>query len=122
MSNVEVTTADMEELLAFLPIFEDEQFALVERWNPWPVYSDDVKAFNRLAGQPCWDDRKYLASAASKKMDDDQFIASATLDDIKAMLTLYMRSERFGDGNRTHFLKDGQIVAILQRIKVINGA
>lgn len=112
-------TENMDDLLAFLPIFENEKVQFVLEWNPYPQYSDEVKAFNRLAGKPFWNDRNYLSSEASKKINDDVFIASATLDDIKTMLTLYLRSERFGDGNWAHFLESGRIVAILQRIKVI---
>jgi len=121
MSDVEETTADMDELLAFLPIFEDEQFVAVEKWNPWPEYTTEASAFSRLAGKPCWNDYDYLGSEASKKIDDGAFIAAASLADIKAMLSLCVRSERFGDGNWAHFLQSGRIVAILRRIQVIRG-
>lgn len=121
MGDAEVTTADMEALLAFLPIFEDAQFEPVREWNPWPVYTAEVSAFFRLAGSPCWADYNYLSHAASKQIDDDAFVAAASLDEIKTMLTLCVRSERFGDGNWAHFLNSGRIVAILRRLEVIRG-
>ncbi len=116
MDNHDPTLADMDDLLAFLPIFEGENDQFVLEWNPYPQYSDKVIAFNRLAGQACWVDRNYLNSEASKRIDDDDFVASATVDDIKSMLTLYMRSERFGDGNWAVYLEGGRIAAILRRI------
>ena len=120
MISIEVSTADMHELLVFLPIFEDEQFVPVMEWNPWPKYTAEIQTFFQAAGKPCWQDRNYLNSSPSKKIDDDAFIASASLADIKAMLTLYVRSERFGDGNWAHFLESGRIVAILRRLQVIS--
>ncbi len=121
MSDVEITTADMDQLLAFLPIFEDAQFEPVLEWNPWPVYTAEVMAFFRLAGSPCWADYNYLSRPASKKIDDDAFVAAASLDEIKAMLTLCVRSERFGDGSWAHFLESGRVAAILRRLEVIRG-
>ena len=120
MNDVEITTADMEELLLFQPLFADAQFEPVLEWNPWPVYTAEVMAFFRLAGSPCWADYNYLSSTASKKIDDDAFVAAASLADIRAMLMFCVRSERFGDGNWAYFLKSGRIVAVLQRIAVIN--
>jgi hypothetical protein len=119
MNKVEVTTADMDELLAFLPIFEDEQFVPVVEWNRWPKYTAEVNAFFWRAGMPRWQDYSYTNSEASKKIGDDAFIASASLDEIKTMLTLCVRSERFGDGNWAHFLESGRIVAILHRLQAV---
>ena len=119
MRDAEVTTADMDALLAFLPLFEGAKFEPVLEWNPWPVYTAEVSDFFSLVGSSCWIDYDYLSHAASKKIDDDAFIGAASLDEIKTMLTLCMRSERFGDGSWAHFLESGRIAAILRRIAVI---
>ena len=119
MGHQNVTPADMDDLLAFLPIFTDKDAVFVLEWNRYPQYSADVFAFYHLAGRPCWTDYNYLESEAVKHVDDDAFIAGASLDDIKALLTLFVRSERFGDGNWAYWLKSGRVVAVLQRFAVL---
>ena len=84
---------------------------------PYPEYCDDVDAFFRAAEAPWWNDYTYDAVALGELMQDDAYIARATLAQIKALLTFCVRGERFGDGHREALLKAGRINAILRRLR-----
>ena len=53
-----VTPRQIDELLAFLPAFEDPSRTYIKKWVggpgrfPYPVYENDVLAFFSLAGKP----------------------------------------------------------------------
>jgi hypothetical protein len=81
-------------------------------------YTDDVVAFFHIVGSPasCWNDYNYVSNNGRDKIFDDTSITNATLDDIRAMLTYYIRSERFGDGSWLHLLESGRITAVLKRL------
>ena len=109
MSDQPITRAAIDQLLAFLPRFEDPSFEPIERWAggaeasgaitwPYPIYTPDVMAFFSLAGQSPWNDYSYNPSAAGAMLQDDAVIASASFDQIRVMLTACVRGERFSDG------------------------
>ena len=80
-------------------------------------YTDDVHAFLRAVGfRPCWNDFDYVAHRGGEKIDDDALLAHCTLDDIRAMLTFFVRSERFGEGSWLHLLESGRVVQVLRRL------
>jgi hypothetical protein len=120
-----ITDSDIDELLRFLPLFDLPERGFVERWAgesghvPYPIYPEDVAAFYRLAGQPCWSDRDYVPTEAARMLEDNAFIQRATLDEIRTMLTYCVRGERFSDGHWTAMLESGRIVALLQRLRVL---
>lgn len=121
----------MDELLRFLPVFEIPERGYVKEWGggettadgaitmPYPVYCDDVLEFFTLAGQTHWSDFDYKPLEAYEMLSDDGFIATASLDDIKTMLTYCVRGERFMDGHWAHMLESGRIVALLRRLAVL---
>jgi hypothetical protein len=86
---------------------------------PYPVYPEDVLAFYRLAGQPCWSDYDYALQEAGRMLQDDALIRHATLAEIVTMLTCCGRGERFGDGHWAAMLESGRIVALLKRLRVL---
>lgn len=118
----------IDELLAFLPLFEDPGAQFVERWVesdqtesgamtlPYPVYTESVYAFYRLAGQPHWADYDYNPAEAGQMLADDAFITRCSLDDIKTMLTYCVRGERFSDGHWAQMLETGRVTALLRRL------
>jgi hypothetical protein len=126
-----VTNKEMDELLHFLPVFEVPGRKFVERWAggertpdgattmPYPVYTADVEQFFQLAGQTCWCDYGYNPAAAHKMLEDGEFIAKATLGEIKTMMTYCVRGERFCDGHWEAVLESGRITALLQRLAVL---
>ena len=131
MDQVAVTNEKMDELLRFLPLFENPDREYVVDWGggettadgaitvPYPVYCDDVLEFFKLAGQTYWSDFNYDPRQAHGMLSDDDLIATASLDQIKTMLTYCVRGERFVDGHWAHMLESGRIVALLRRLAVL---
>jgi hypothetical protein len=86
---------------------------------PFPEYCDDVLAFFALAGQTCWSDFGYEPHQAHTMLNDDRFIGSCSLPDIKTLLTYCVRGERFCDGHWENVLELGHVVAILRRLEML---
>lgn len=126
-----LTRVRIDELLQFLPRFEAPDRVFIQRWAggkegpdgartmPYPVYADDVQAFFRLAGQPWWSDYGYHPARAREMLEDDAFVARATLAEVKTMLTYCVRGERFADGFWAAMLEQGRVVALLRRLAVL---
>jgi len=131
MENAEISSEQMDELLQFLPAFENPDRAYVREWAgaeptsdgtltfPYPIYCEDVLQFYALAGQGCWSDFDYEPREAHEMLSDDTFIAMASIDQVRTMLTYCVRGERFGDGHWAHMLESGRIVAILRRLAAL---
>ncbi len=125
------TTARINELLRFLPLFEEPRRSFITQWTkgkttadgaitmPYPIYAEDVGEFFRLAGDPFWCDYAYNPTEAGKLLQDDAFIAQATLDEIKTLLTYCVRGERFCDGHWDSVLQSGRITVILHRLTAL---
>ena len=131
MDDAGISTERIDELLRFLPRFEEPDRVYVKEWGggemtadgaitvPYPVYCDDVLAFFTLAGQTHWSDYEYQPREAGAMLSDDEVIATASLHELKTMLTYCVRGERFGDGHWAHMLETGRIVAILRRLATL---
>ena len=131
MDHVTLTVEEMDELLRFLPVFEDPDRAYVKGWGggeptgdgaitvPYPIYCDDVLEFFTLAGQTHWSDFEYQPREAGAMLSDDALIATASLDEIRTMLTYCVRGERFGDGHWAYMLESGRILALLRRLAAL---
>ena len=131
MDDAGISPERMDELLRFLPLFEEPDRAYVREWGggevtddgsiqvPYPIYCDDVYEFFALAGQTRWSDFEYDPREAYAMLSDDKFIATASLDEIRTMLTYCVRGERFGDGHWAHMLETGRILALLRRLAAL---
>lgn len=131
MDHVTLTVEEMDELLEFLPLFENPDRAYVKGWGggeptgdgaitvPYPIYCDDVLEFFTLAGQTHWSDFEYQPREAGAMLSDDALIATASLDEIRTMLTYCVRGERFGDGHWAYMLESGRILALLRRLAAL---
>ena len=127
----EPALAQIDELLRFLPLFDVPNRDFVERWGggektesgaitmPYPVYPRDVEQFYRLAGQHCWSDYDYEPRKAARMLEDEAVIQSATLAEVKTMLTYCVRGERFSDGHWAAMLESGKIVVLLKRLRAL---
>jgi hypothetical protein len=126
------TRAEVDELLAFLPIFSVADYQPVRQWHggpagstkslfPWPEYDNAVGRFIEAASKDCWNDR-YDADEVSRMLDDDTGINQASLADIRSMLTFCVRGERFCDGHVGGMIVRGHVRRILERLKAINTA
>lgn len=129
-----VTRENIDELLRFIPLFEEPRGQFIRKWGggekmtdgamtmPYPIYADDVEQFFALASQPCWCDYSYNSTEALKMLDDDEFVKKATIENIKTMLTYCVRGERFCDVFWGSVLDSGRVVAVLKRLKVLRDA
>ena len=121
----------MKELLRFLPRLYKDGFRPIKKWGggeeakgvitmPWPEYENDVDEFIRVASKDCWCDYQYSPEDASKMMENLTAIESASLDEIKTMLTFCVRGEKFCDGHIGAMIKSGKIKSILNRLEVVS--
>ena len=129
MAEAPITRAHIDELLRFLPVLGSPGPRTEATWHvpgrdaegvlamPYPTYPPALEEFFSLAGQECWCDFKYVPEEAGKMIRDDAVIASASLDQIKAMLTFCVRGERFCDGHWGAMVNEGRIGAILRRLQ-----
>lgn len=130
-SHPPITRKQVDALLRFLPLFQRPGRAFLDRWGgggrdsdddatmPYPVYAADVVAFFESAGQDCWSDGAYEPEAAAAMLADDARIESATMAQIRTMLTYCVRGERFSDGHWDDVLRSGRIVALLKRLQAL---
>lgn len=130
MKTQSITLDRVDELLRFLPLLGERDMELDPQWHgldsdaakdgvftmPHPIYPPVVAEFCRLASQPWWCDHDYTSKAADKMLQNDDMIASATLLQIKTMLTYCVRGERFCDGHWSTMIREGRIIAILRRL------
>ena len=126
------TYQEMQALVDFLPRLYAKGFKPVIRWNggdrgqdgvihlPWPEYDPLVEDFYRLVGSECWLDYGYDPEEAAWMIRGEQFVRSASLDQIKTMLTYCVRGERFSDGHWAEMIEKGYIRQLLERIDRIS--
>jgi Family of unknown function (DUF6508) len=124
------TLQEIEELTAYLPRLYAEGFTPVLHWNesekrkdgsfsmPYPDYHPLVHEFFRLGGGP-WMDYEYNPENAYQMLKDELAIKTASLSQIKSMLTYCVRGERFSDGHWEEMIEKGYIRRILERLNEI---
>jgi hypothetical protein len=132
MMTTNPTTADFDELLAYLPLFSDEEFQPVRNsrsshntgtasvYNPWPEYTQAVLDFVSAAEKDCWCDPEYPRKEIARAGSDRHAVACATLEDIQSMLTWCVRGERFCDGHWRAVIEDKTIHNILVRLRELS--
>ena len=125
------TYQEMKELVAFLPRLYSEGFKPVIKWNggdrgedgfiilPWPEYNPVVEEFYRLVAS-AWLDDGYRPEEAARMLKDEEFVKSASLSQIKTMLTYCVRGERFSDGHWAEMIENGYIRKILERVNELS--
>lgn len=118
----------VDPLVGFLPTFADPTFAPgVERGGlddgsgviawPWFDYAPEVHAFEQLLYRDGW----IVAFDWSEWQDEGRAlvegdgIESADLDDLRRLLTVIFRKERFNDGTVAVAFRDGTMMRILRR-------
>lgn len=123
-----ITRDRVDELLQFLPQFEHPSEKLDPEWHgqsnqgdvltlPHPTYPPAVTEFFEMAGRSCWSDYGYDPAAAEKLIHSDTAIESASLAQIRTMITFCVRGERFCAGHWGAMIFEGRIVAILRRLQ-----
>ena len=119
------TRTDAERLIAWLPILYAPDFQVEvprkEGAGPWyPEYTREVEDFYRELAGAVWVDYGYYPAEANAMLVPER-VATATLPEIRSMLTLCLRSERFGDGNWGGAISRGMVRWLLERVGVLMG-
>lgn len=83
---------------------------------PYPEYKEAVTNFIHLASAECWMDYEYVPEEARQLLENEETIKSASLDEIKTMLTYCVRRERFCDGHWGSMVEEGYVRQILERL------
>lgn len=85
--------------------------------TPWPEYDPTVKEFFEMAGRECWADYEYASKDAGSTIVQPAKVATASLHEIKTMLTWCVRGERFSEGHWESVIEDGLLRRVLLRLK-----
>ncbi len=126
-------TDRLRRLARHLPVFEAPGFSFGE-WEPsweredgvtvlgWYKPSPEAEAF--LADLGGWitpfDWMSWAATPEGQALlDHPEAVASASADDLRKLLTLYVRSERFGEGTLENAYTSGMLTAIVRRAGVL---
>jgi hypothetical protein len=124
------TLKDIEELTAYLPRLYAEGFSPVVKWEggknlkdgyftlPYPKYDPLVEEFFRFGGGS-WIDYEYNPEQAWQMLKDESRVKTASLAEIKSMLTFCVRGERFSDGHWGEMIEKGYIRRVLERLNEI---
>ena len=121
------TKVEFAQLLAFLPVFSSPDFGPVRQMHggeivdgamqfPWPEYRPEVGRFIQAASKECWQDQHYSSEDAALMVAGPDRVESATLEQIRSMLTYCVRGERFCDGHIGEMISSGHLVYILERL------
>jgi hypothetical protein len=124
------TVQEIEELTAFLPRLYAEGFLPIVKWEggdkrsdgsftvPYPNYNPVAEEFfKRIQGN--WIDYEYNPEQAYAMLKDESLVKTASLDQVKSMLTFCKRGERFSDGHWAVMIEKGYIRRLLERLNVI---
>lgn len=122
------TKEEIEQLISFLPIFGQDGFDPIAKWEggeagldgvctfPWPVYKVEVMNFFSLVGRDPWCDYDYARKDVPALIRESGYIEQASLEGIKTILTYCVRGERFCDGYWGAVMRDGLIERLLKRL------
>jgi len=125
------TSEEIEKLTAYLPRLYSEGFVPVERWEggekqkdgsftvSYPHYNPVVEEFFRQVSSGGWLDHAYHPEQAYQMLKDDKVIKTASVTQIKTMLTFCVRGERFSDGHWAQMIEEGYIRRLLERLEEI---
>jgi hypothetical protein len=86
---------------------------------PYPNYDSVVEEFYRLVSSGGWLDYEYDPEQAYQMLKDENLIKTASLSQIRTMLTFCVRGERFSDGHWADMIEKGYIRRLLERLNEI---
>jgi hypothetical protein len=124
-----ITTTQIDAILSFLDTFEAEGFRASELVSkasqmPWTNYCDDVNAFTQSLYDNGWVvpfDWGEWQGIAEQFVDNPEKLKRADLETIQKLLTTHVRKDRFCEGHLDAMFKNGHIVDLLHRLKVVRG-
>jgi hypothetical protein len=86
---------------------------------PYPIYNNVVEEFFRAAAGEAWVDVGYDPEQAYKVLKNEDLVKTASLAEIRTMLTFCLRGERFSDGHWAQMIEEGHIRRLLERLDEI---
>ena len=123
---------DWERLLAHLPVIAAPEFVagvwvdMEHRddgsWSmPYVELSAAALAFVASASAAMFpfDYRQWWFDGGRRLVEEPHAVDEATLDDIRRLLTLHIRNDRFMEGHLLHAFESGHMVRVLQRIAAL---
>ena len=124
------TLQEIETLTAYLPRLYADDFSPVVKWEggkredgtftlPYPKYDKVVEEFYYTAAGEGWVDYEYNPEQAYQMLKDESRVKTASLSQIKTMLTFCLRGERFSDGHWAQMIEEGHIRRLLERLNEI---
>ena len=131
-STREPTVEDIRELVAFLPKLCAEGFEPIIGYiggvnNKNGIYVFPQRMCHELVSefvdvihkQDCWNDYKYLCTLEQMKNSGKSDIATASLEEMKAWITKFVRGEQFCDGYWAGMIENGKVCLMLERLSEI---
>ncbi len=122
----------IESLLELGRTLESRADGFVEQWGggkdaetgvvhfPYPQYPADVLAFfETLGSDSWWFDRNYRMEELQSAIENDGYIARASLAEVRSLLTYCTRGEKFCDGFWGGVLETGRVRLILARLRAL---
>ena len=128
------TPGQIEALTSFLPRLYAEGFSPIVNWGggekrsdgsftvPYPAYSPVVEEFFGLVSSQGWLDPGYRPEQADEMLKDESRVRTATLDQIRTMLTFCVRGERLSEGHWGEMIEKGYIRRLLERLKAFEAS
>jgi hypothetical protein len=125
----------LRRLARHLPVLESPDFSFGHWDRPmtstdgvirvgWYVFSPEAEAFLADARAlvepfdwPTWAN----SDEGRALLADPSMVAEASADDLRRLLTTFIRSERFGDGTLESAFNRGMLTAIVRRAAVLAG-
>jgi hypothetical protein len=121
----------IDALTSFLPRLYAEGLSPIVSWSGgekrsdgsftlgYPTYLPVVEEFYRRVSSDGWLDTGYRPEQARRMLEDENFVTTAALDQVKTMLTFCVRGERFADGHWAQMIEKGHIRRLLERLRAI---
>jgi hypothetical protein len=111
------------QLLNYIPYFEDENIVFGRWEGMYPQYDEKLKEFIKEVYNTDLMKSNYLDYLDERLLDRDYSVAvpTANFELLRAILTFYVRSERFSDGSWASSAKKGVFLRILYRLKELDG-
>ncbi|MEZ6048748.1 MAG: DUF6508 domain-containing protein [Planctomycetaceae bacterium] len=123
-----VTPEQNDALLPFIEKFEKKGFT-TGKWNsakgelPSFSFDEDVISFLQTLDEYGWvtPEFNWIAwkASAEKYISDSSAIKTADATTIQKLFTTHVRSERFSEGHLASVFRNGHILDLLHRLKVI---
>ncbi len=124
----------IDALLAFLPKLESRDAGHWEGGDrrpdgtitlPWFEYDPELIEFHRACGRNGWIEVfewPAWQSVALNYYENPGALDTAGVDDIRKLLTLHIRKDRFSEGHLATMVENGHLAAILKRLQSIRSS